>query len=408
LTVSIGLLSVTLLLSLLIQTGLLTQYIAPGYPQLAHDLRIVRRILSHALIWIIVIELLDIKRTKRKLYFLIEGLIYFLLVGAAIASFESLFPMIKSLFGIYIIAMAISSIGMLLIPMYFFINKQDVIRSLFTLNSFCVIVILYMAIRGYVLDQKVNSLWFNDIISYYPFVMSIIFLSAFFYYQWSRTMSDRKLKIELAKAQNRALLNLLEGQKIERRRLSQQLHDGISVLLASVRMRLSAQNQNGDLKPIINDLGIISQDIRNFSHDLSPAILERYGLEKALADLADKVSSGKSRTRINYNGFGSENLNLTPQIEEYLYFILAELINNSLKHGKASYILIHLKNHVEGVQLSYIDNGSGFDAAKITHGLGIKNIESRVDLLKGKNSWSKGENGGLHFQMIIPAYDIFL
>ena len=92
---------------------------------------------------------------------------------------------------------------------------------------------------------------------------------------------------------------------------------------------------------------------------------------------------------------------LIPQNELHLFRITQELINNSVRHGKAnnSTINISLKNNQ--LIFNYTDNGIGFNADDIDNkkGLGMKNIESRVSLLHGK--YSIGSEIGKGFKIFI-------
>ena len=76
---------------------------------------------------------------------------------------------------------------------------------------------------------------------------------------------------------------------------------------------------------------------------------------------------------------------LTSSHELHVFRILQELINNSIRHGKASILDVNLEKAQSGFKLTYKDNGIGFDADKISinSGIGLQNIESRVAILNG-------------------------
>ena len=123
------------------------------------------------------------------------------------------------------------------------------------------------------------------------------------------------------------------------------------------------------------------RSLREISVNLSPHILNDFGLARAVSNFINKLP--RSSMRINYStNLRTERFDM--DIEVILYRVICELINNSLKHSGATQITISLIYADETLRLDYRDNGCGFDiSAQEQQGMGIVNIRSRIRSLKG-------------------------
>ena len=110
--------------------------------------------------------------------------------------------------------------------------------------------------------------------------------------------------------------------------------------------------------------------------------LIKNGLASAVRDFVQKMGSGGSiRTDLEIVGLQER---LDPALEMMLYRVLQELVNNILKHAKASVVSIQLIRHEDSIVLQVEDNGVGFaQDPGSSDGLGMTNIRSRVELLQG-------------------------
>ncbi|MNY45836.1 Sensor protein VraS [compost metagenome] len=85
-----------------------------------------------------------------------------------------------------------------------------------------------------------------------------------------------------------------------------------------------------------------------------------------------------------------------------LYLISLEIINNSLKHGDASSIIIELYGYPDAYVFQYSDDGKGFDLSHVAKGFGLENIEKRVRYYKGDFEINSTPGEGTVVQIIIP------
>ncbi len=213
----------------------------------------------------------------------------------------------------------------------------------------------------------------------------------------------QKLKAEI---QLKLLENSLEVQEFERRRIAKDLHDEVGALLSASRMSINLllKNEKNNLvnkESIQNVKTLVDESIsvvRNISKDLVPRTLENFGLITAIDEFIQKIHLA---TEINFEfnyGKIDENERYDSKIELGIFRIIQELTNNSIKHSKAIKISIDLSNESDYLKIKFWDNGIGFDYnEKIKDqksGLGIKNMQSRIEVLGGNISFDSNKNIG--------------
>jgi len=196
---------------------------------------------------------------------------------------------------------------------------------------------------------------------------------------------------------------LIEGQQQERKRLSINLHDGMNLRLATVKMRLSnlflqktEKEQKTEVKDLIQQVGNISDDLRSFTHELSPLDLREQTLDEAIEDLIYRVENARKNIRIAFEIEEEIKLQLSDLQTHVVYQVIQELLNNALKHAKATKIELRLSSKDESIILSVKDNGKGFNLKSKKNGIGLKNIRMRADFLSGDFTACSNERGS-HF-----------
>lgn len=182
---------------------------------------------------------------------------------------------------------------------------------------------------------------------------------------------------------------MLAGEEKERSRIAKDLHDGLSGLLASVKMRFEAvrENRNDEtgFDNAISGLDEASDEVRKIAHNMMPQVLGKFGLVKALEDFCANISASKTLD-LKFQCFGMES-RLNQNTELVLYRIIQELINNIIKHSGANEALVQISRRKNHLSITVEDNGRGFDAnAGDSDGLGMSNLKTRVDYLKGDMS----------------------
>ncbi|QMU63655.1 MAG: histidine kinase [Flavobacteriaceae bacterium] len=264
------------------------------------------------------------------------------------------------------------------------------------------------------LKQKEKT-WFISVISG---VIIVLLIGGVAYYRFrqsnlslklSRNELQQQQKIEKLKSevQNRILNATIDGKESERKEIAETLHDSVSSLLSSANLHLQASRTqfNGSTPAEIEKSQKIiveaSEKIRDLSHTLVSSVLLKFGLQYSLKDMANKFSN--SQIKIETNIYNIRRYN--QKFEIRIYNIIQEFINNILKHSKATEAELTLFEEGQKLMLTIEDNGEGFDKEIIQEkdGLGINQIEARVQMMKGKFAIETGIGKGTKIKVELPV-----
>lgn len=224
------------------------------------------------------------------------------------------------------------------------------------------------------------------------FMVVAFFLVAFFYFSRKKIIQKevekRDLEIQYRKEQLHAVI---VTQEEERKRIAQDLHDDISSKLNIVSLNshlLSSPNlTEGETNEITDTIISLTakalENSRKIAHNLLPPVFEKFGLNAGVRELCDEFESSKAVKVHYHNGIDFDSNHNDRHL--HIFRILQELMNNSLRHGKATKIWIDFKIENEIQTCYYKDNGIGFDSENTENqkGLGMKNMDSRISFLKG-------------------------
>jgi signal transduction histidine kinase len=213
---------------------------------------------------------------------------------------------------------------------------------------------------------------------------------------------------------------LILAQENERKRIASELHDGISQTIGAVKFRLEAstarlaqQNPNvdlRDLREIVGEMKGVIEEIRRISNNLSPSILEGFGVQVALEILCKEFST---------NGCGAQakcttrfDESETPEfVKTAIYRIVQEALNNVARHAFATRVDVSLNSTNEGVQLVISDDGAGVNLAEVANasksysGLGLRSIRERVAATGGKLTVESAPKNGFTISVAWPKPD---
>ncbi len=229
-------------------------------------------------------------------------------------------------------------------------------------------------------------------------------------YNRYKLKQDARLQQEVILQQDLATKAVLQAEETERKRISGELHDGLGQMFSAVKMNLSAladhirfEDSHGE-KMFEKTLSLVDEsckEVRVISHQMAPNILLKSGLATAVRDFIDKIDARK--LKINLSTFGL-NDRLDQNVEMVLYRVIQEAVNNVIKHAGANTLDIQLSKDEEGINAMIEDNGKGFDSAELEHfeGIGLKNIRTRVEFLKGQVDFSSTQGAGTLVAIYIP------
>jgi len=231
-------------------------------------------------------------------------------------------------------------------------------------------------------------------------VILLVFLF-FFVIIYQRKMI--KNQVELRKLHDEKQIDLLnavfETQESERKRLAEDLHDSVGQVLSAIKLNLHRLDKNcvsESTQPLLADTRKLTdeciQEIRNIIHNVLPPVLTDYGLLEALEGLCIKIEQTTNvKVELKKN---MGKIRVQPEIELAFYRIAQELFSNAIKHSGATAIHVTLTKEAEWLVMEFKDNGKGFNIKQVKHGFGLKNLESRVQLINGEiNTYTKPQNG---------------
>ncbi|QEC67389.1 tetratricopeptide repeat protein [Panacibacter ginsenosidivorans] len=219
------------------------------------------------------------------------------------------------------------------------------------------------------------------------------------------------LQAEIMKQQDQATKAVIEAEEKERKRIAGELHDGVGQMMSAAKMNLSAMKSNlpfasadqkNNFEKIESLIDESCLEVRTVSHNMMPNALLKAGLAAAVRTFIDKIDKHVIKINLYTEGL---NERIDSNIETVLYRVVQECVNNVIKHANASLLDISLIKDNDGISVTIEDNGKGFDTSGITEfeGIGLKNIKSRIDFLKGTIEWNSAPGGGTLVAMHIPV-----
>ena len=200
----------------------------------------------------------------------------------------------------------------------------------------------------------------------------------------------------------RILTVVLRTEEKARSRFSKELHDGLGPLLSSAKMSLSAlarEERTPEQREIIDNTTYVIDEairsLREISNNLSPHVLNDFGLARGVQHFIDR-SAAMHNVRIRFTtNLRAERYDT--DVEVILYRVICELINNSLKHAACTNVNLSLSRAGTTLVLDYSDNGRGFDSkAMMDCGMGLSNIDSRINSLGGTFDIDSAKGKGMH------------
>jgi signal transduction histidine kinase len=204
---------------------------------------------------------------------------------------------------------------------------------------------------------------------------------------------------------------LITAQESERRRISILLHDDVGQNVAALALTVNRLKRKlpedpesiiTELDQVYTRLDSLTDQIRQLSHQLHPAVLEHLSLVKALQNHVDELSNEE---QIAIKFFADVRTDPVPaEIAVCVYRVALEALRNVSIHSGASSADVTLREVDHCLVLEVADSGKGFDVDKLRHGtgLGLASSEERVKLLHGSLEIRSVSNYGTRLTARIP------
>ncbi|MES2426382.1 MAG: sensor histidine kinase [Bacteroidota bacterium] len=229
-------------------------------------------------------------------------------------------------------------------------------------------------------------------------------------YNRFKSKQEARLQTAVILQQDIASKRIIEAEEAERKRIAGDLHDGVGQLFTTVKMNMEILMERFLVKQPDADqlaektMAMVDEsctEVRSIAHQMMPNALIKSGLVAALRDFINKIPAEKLKISMETKGIDKP---LESTTETVLYRVIQESVNNVIKHANATSLDILLLCDANEITVSIEDNGRGFNTAdnsKFT-GIGLKNMISRVEYLKGSVDISSSPGKGTLVAIFIP------
>jgi signal transduction histidine kinase len=211
-------------------------------------------------------------------------------------------------------------------------------------------------------------------------ITGLIIVISIFIYFFNRNRYKTQLALQQVAEQRNKVLAVLETEERERKRIAADLHDGVCQMLAAVSLQLNNTKQPVTVAQDLLDMA--AAEVRSVSHQMSPELLKHYGLVKAIENSLAQLNNSNIGIVFNFYSliehYGADEL-----LQVMIYRAFQELVNNVIKHAKASEVNVHLTISEQSALLMIEDDGLGFNVAGLHSGLGLKSLANRVKAFNG-------------------------
>lgn len=247
------------------------------------------------------------------------------------------------------------------------------------------------------MDAHETKIYLAVLITGFTLGLIIIYFGVSLYRHQRRNLALHRLN----------LLAEISTLEKERTRMAKDLHDDLGSFLTVTKFQVSSVMPSNEEDAVLLQKATANIDqaltrLREIAGDLMPGALARKGLVVALQELMDTVSQ-TCTLRIIFRHQLSET-----RLEDkgiHLYRVMQELLQNAIKHARATLINIELKEEEDQLYIFYTDNGAGFDYVKTagnTSGFGLRSLKSRIEIMGGSLQAKSTPQAGTEYLMTIP------
>jgi two-component system, NarL family, sensor kinase len=259
--------------------------------------------------------------------------------------------------------------------------------------------------QDFALTKK--NYWIGGIVG----LLALFSLLGYSSYRRFKLKKEKQMQEAIMKQQDMATKAVIEAEENERKRIAGDLHDGVGQMMSAAKMNLSAFEDRIQFANEADKLGyekLIAlvdescKEVRSVSHNMMPNALLKAGLASAVKEFIDKIDSHVLKVNLYSEGL---NERLDGNVETVLYRVIQECVNNVIKHSGANQLEISLVKDGDGIAATIEDNGKGFDTTQKGKfdGIGLKNIKTRIEYLKGTVDFDSAPGRGTLVAIHVPV-----
>lgn len=240
-------------------------------------------------------------------------------------------------------------------------------------------------------------------------ILLLIFIIGYQYLKQRKLQQQTYLQAVLSQQQEQATRAVIEAEENERKRIAVDLHDGVGQMLSVVNMNMStllgqmsftSDGAEQTFKKTMNLMAESTQEMRTISHQMMPDALLKNGLVNAIENFISMIDINV--IDIVFSAYGIEK-RLDRNIEIMLYRVIQEAVNNVIKHAQAKHFDIQLALVDEQLTCTIEDDGKGFEQNVELNGIGLQNMKSRINFVKGNLELNSQPGSGTLIFISIPV-----
>lgn len=320
------------------------------------------------------------------IYFGLVLIFVSLVVGLLSTPAQKTFIIIQNIFAI----VCLTTVFITFIFVYFNTNDRSIV--LFTLLYF-VSFSFFLFYPQPEFGSDVFGVYFGQIYTYSnAFIIATIICVSTVYRVIQIIKNNEQLKKEVSIINSHNNFSLIEGQQNERMRVGRELHDGIGIMMSTVKMKMSAikvsnASEKEELTQLTKEIDTICDSIRLFSHTLLPPTLKKFGIQVALKDMLEEFKQHNNTLSYNFNIPD----NLSPVSQQLIYDFIKNIIQYFTENKPEQLtISIYVISSIREAQIRIQYTGANMD----TSNPAVKSVISVIDLLNGKfqinllNAWN--------------------
>ena len=235
-------------------------------------------------------------------------------------------------------------------------------------------------------------------------VLSIIITFVFLVYRAfvKKILKEKSQQHQLElEHQKEVSLQYISVQESERKRIAEILHDDIGNKLNILSLWINNEetwNNKRSKEIIAQQIPELIEATRTISHSLYPVNLEKFGLILTIEALISNVNESITVQLILNHNYHKRPISFEVQV----YRIIQEFLSNVIKRAKATQMLIHIRDTDALLTIILSDNGVGFDCNLLQKGMGLKNIETRIQSINAFSKWKSKKDEGSQLIIALP------
>lgn len=218
---------------------------------------------------------------------------------------------------------------------------------------------------------------------------------------YNRKMHEKQVEYELnlLNKESEILKAIIETQEEERSKIARNLHDEVGPLVSTLKHVITKNERRFNKGEPIEDgyvkekemTDLIMENVRRVSHELSPIMLQKFGLINAMKRILENLNIEKTIFEANFE----DDQFLVETSKVNLYRIYLEVINNIVKYDKPTSMFVNLSKEPTELLLTISHNGEGItndeflEMIESGQGLGLESIRRRLMLMKGNITYAK-------------------